>query len=52
LDAEMDFERARSVLDEHLLGSLRVAREFAARVRHGGSLTFITGTHARGSAPG
>jgi NAD(P)-dependent dehydrogenase (short-subunit alcohol dehydrogenase family) len=44
---EMDFDLARSVLDEHLLGSLRVARECATRVRAGGSLTFITGTHAR-----
>jgi NAD(P)-dependent dehydrogenase (short-subunit alcohol dehydrogenase family) len=35
------------VLDEHLLGSLRVARECATAVRPGGSLTFITGTHAR-----
>ncbi|MGN9779952.1 SDR family oxidoreductase [Nonomuraea sp. ZG12] len=45
--AEMDFDQARAVLDEHLLGSLRIARECAARVRPGGSLTFITGTHAR-----
>ncbi|WP_336206395.1 SDR family oxidoreductase [Nonomuraea sp. LPB2021202275-12-8] len=45
--AEMDFDQARAVLDEHLLGSLRIARECAARVRAGGSLTFITGTHAR-----
>jgi NAD(P)-dependent dehydrogenase (short-subunit alcohol dehydrogenase family) len=44
---EMDFDLARSVLDEHLLGSLRIARECATRVRPGGSLTFITGTHAR-----
>jgi NAD(P)-dependent dehydrogenase (short-subunit alcohol dehydrogenase family) len=45
--AEMDFDRARSVLDEHLLGSLRVAHECATRVRRGGSLTFISGTGAR-----
>jgi NAD(P)-dependent dehydrogenase (short-subunit alcohol dehydrogenase family) len=45
--AELDFDRARNVLDEHLLGSLRVARECATRVRPGGSLVFITGTHAR-----
>ncbi len=45
--AEMDFDRARRVLDEHLLGSLRVARECVTRVRPGGSLTFLTGTHAR-----
>jgi NAD(P)-dependent dehydrogenase (short-subunit alcohol dehydrogenase family) len=35
------------VLDEHLLGSLRVAQECAACVRPGGSLTLITGTGAR-----
>ncbi|MET7451580.1 SDR family oxidoreductase [Streptomyces sp. NPDC005574] len=44
---EMDFDQARSVLDEHVLGSLRIARECADRVRPGGSLTYITGTHAR-----
>lgn len=45
--AEMDFDQARAVLDEHLLGSLRIARECAARVRPGGSLTYVTGTGAR-----
>lgn len=45
--AELDFDRALRVLDEHLLGSLRVATACAARVRPGGSLTLITGTHAR-----
>ncbi|MFI6565792.1 SDR family oxidoreductase [Streptomyces sp. NPDC050534] len=45
--AQMDFEQVRSVLDEHLLGSLRIARECATCVGPGGSLTFITGTHAR-----
>jgi NAD(P)-dependent dehydrogenase (short-subunit alcohol dehydrogenase family) len=44
---DLDLDQARSVLDEHLLGSLRVARECATRLRPGGSLTFITGTHAR-----
>jgi NAD(P)-dependent dehydrogenase (short-subunit alcohol dehydrogenase family) len=44
---EMDLDQARSVLDEHLLGSLRIARECATRVRAGGSLTFFTGTYAR-----
>ncbi|MBE8516188.1 SDR family oxidoreductase [Amycolatopsis sp. H6(2020)] len=50
--AEMDLDQARSVLDEHLLGSLRVARECATRVRPGGSLTFLTGTHARRAGEG
>jgi len=44
---EVDLEEARRVLDEHLIGALRVARECATRVRAGGSLTFITGTGAR-----
>nr|WP_296065098.1 hypothetical protein [uncultured Actinoplanes sp.] len=50
--AEMDFGRAAAVLDERLLGSLRVARECAGRVRPGGSLTFFTGTYARRAGPG
>jgi NAD(P)-dependent dehydrogenase (short-subunit alcohol dehydrogenase family) len=45
--ATMDFDRALRTLDEHVLGSLRVARECASRVRPGGSLTFFTGTDAR-----
>jgi NAD(P)-dependent dehydrogenase (short-subunit alcohol dehydrogenase family) len=49
---EMDLDQARSVLDEHLLGSLRIARECATRVRPGGSLTFLTGTHARRAGEG
>jgi len=44
---ELDLDQARTVLDEHLLGSLRVARECAVSVRPGGSLTFLTGTYAR-----
>jgi NAD(P)-dependent dehydrogenase (short-subunit alcohol dehydrogenase family) len=50
--ATMDFDQALSVLNEHLLGSLRVARECASRVRPGGSLTFFTGTDARRPGPG
>jgi len=38
---------ALRVLDEHLLGSLRIARASSARIRPGGSLTLITGTYAR-----
>lgn len=45
--ADLDFDEARSVLDEHLLGSLRIARACSGRIRPGGSLTLITGTHAR-----
>ncbi len=45
--AGLDFDEALRVLDEHLLGALRIARACAGRVRLGGSLTLITGTHAR-----
>jgi NAD(P)-dependent dehydrogenase (short-subunit alcohol dehydrogenase family) len=44
---DLDFDAALRVLDEHLLGALRIARACATRVRPGGSLTFITGTDAR-----
>jgi NAD(P)-dependent dehydrogenase (short-subunit alcohol dehydrogenase family) len=45
--AEMDFDEVRRNLDEHLVGALRIVQECATRVRPGGSLTFISGTHAR-----
>jgi NAD(P)-dependent dehydrogenase (short-subunit alcohol dehydrogenase family) len=45
--ADVDLEEARRNLDEHLVGSLRVARACIGRVRLGGSLTFLTGTGAR-----
>jgi NAD(P)-dependent dehydrogenase (short-subunit alcohol dehydrogenase family) len=45
--ADLDFDVALRVLDEHLLGSLRIARASSARIRPGGSLTLITGTYAR-----
>jgi NAD(P)-dependent dehydrogenase (short-subunit alcohol dehydrogenase family) len=45
--ADLDFDQALRILDEHLLGALRIARASATRVRPGGSLTFITGTDAR-----
>ena len=45
--ADLDFDQALRVLDEHLLGALRIARASATRVRPGGSLTFVTGTDAR-----
>jgi NAD(P)-dependent dehydrogenase (short-subunit alcohol dehydrogenase family) len=50
--AELDFAHVRRVLDEHLLGSLRVARCAAGRVRAGGSLSLMTGSHARRPGPG
>jgi NAD(P)-dependent dehydrogenase (short-subunit alcohol dehydrogenase family) len=45
--AELDFDQVRRALDEHLTGSLRIAKVCAGRVRAGGSLTLITGTYAR-----
>src|SRR3954469_12415857 len=45
--ADLDFDQALRVLDEHLLGALRIAQACAPRLRAGGSLTFVTGTHAR-----
>jgi len=50
--ATMDFTEARRALDEHLLLTLRVAREARARVRSAGSLLFITGTGARRAGVG
>ncbi len=44
---ELDFDQVRRALDEHLIGSLRIAKACAGRVRSGGSLTLITGTYAR-----
>jgi NAD(P)-dependent dehydrogenase (short-subunit alcohol dehydrogenase family) len=45
--ADLDFDQARAFMDEHLVGSLRIARLCIGRVRAGGSLTFISGTGAR-----
>jgi NAD(P)-dependent dehydrogenase (short-subunit alcohol dehydrogenase family) len=45
--ADLDFDEALRVLDEHLLGALRIARACATTMRPGGSLAFITETDAR-----
>src|SRR4029077_8323314 len=44
---DMDFEQARSALDEHLLLMLQVARNAAPKVRPGGTLLFMGGTGGR-----
>ena len=49
---ELDLDALRRNLDEHLVGSLRIARDCIGRVRAGGSLTFISGTGARRPAKG
>jgi NAD(P)-dependent dehydrogenase (short-subunit alcohol dehydrogenase family) len=45
--ADLDLDLAARVLDEHLLGALRISRACRGHVREGGSLTFVTGTDAR-----
>jgi NAD(P)-dependent dehydrogenase (short-subunit alcohol dehydrogenase family) len=44
---ELDFDRARRNVDEHLLLPIHVAREASAKMRPGGTLLFISGTGAR-----
>lgn len=45
--ADLDFEQALRVLDEHLVGALRITRTCAPHIRRGGSMTLSTGTDAR-----
>jgi NAD(P)-dependent dehydrogenase (short-subunit alcohol dehydrogenase family) len=45
--ADMDFERVRQALDEHVLLPMQVARGVAGRVRSAGTVIFMTGTGAR-----
>jgi len=44
---EMDYQQARSALDENLLLRLQVARNAAKKVRPGGTLLFMGGTGGR-----
>ena len=45
--AEIDFDRARREVDEHVLLAFDVARQIAGRVRPGGTLLLMSGTGAR-----
>ena len=45
--AEIDFAEARRQVDEHFWLMLHLAREAIVRVRPGGTLLFMSGTHAR-----
>jgi NAD(P)-dependent dehydrogenase (short-subunit alcohol dehydrogenase family) len=50
--AEMDLADARRYVAEHIGLTLEVARHAAGRVRHGGTLLFMSGTGARRPAVG
>jgi NAD(P)-dependent dehydrogenase (short-subunit alcohol dehydrogenase family) len=50
--ADLDFEKARRDIDNHLFVPLHVAREAGGKVRSGGSLLFISGTGGRRRAVG
>ena len=45
--ADMDFDRVRRSLDEHLVMSMQIARQAVDRVRPGGTLVFMAGAGAR-----
>jgi NAD(P)-dependent dehydrogenase (short-subunit alcohol dehydrogenase family) len=45
--ADIDFAEARREVDEHFWLMLHLAREAIGRVRPGGTLLFMSGTHAR-----
>src|SRR5262245_32572811 len=50
--ADIDFERARRTVDQHLWLPLHVARIAAGKVRPGGTLLFMSGTAGRRPAAG
>ena len=50
--SDIDFERARRNLEQHLLLPLHVARNAAAKVRPGGTLLLMSGTGGRRPAVG
>ena len=50
--AEMDFDKARGIVEDHLWLPLQLCRIAANKVRAGGSLIFMGGTGGRHMAPG
>jgi NAD(P)-dependent dehydrogenase (short-subunit alcohol dehydrogenase family) len=50
--ADLDFDKARRLIDEHLLLPMHVARAAMGKVRPGGSLMFMGGTGGRRPALG
>src|SRR5262245_50381227 len=50
--ADLDFARARQLIDEHLLLPMHIARSVTGRVRPGGTLLFMGGTGGRRPALG
>jgi NAD(P)-dependent dehydrogenase (short-subunit alcohol dehydrogenase family) len=49
---DMDFAQVRAAVDDHLMLIVEVARNAAPMVRPGGTLLFMSGTHARRPAIG
>src|SRR6185503_1068071 len=49
---DIDFEKARRTVEQHLLLPLQVARHAAAKVRPGGTLLLMSGTGGRRPAVG
>jgi NAD(P)-dependent dehydrogenase (short-subunit alcohol dehydrogenase family) len=49
---DMDLDKVRGAIDEHLVLPIDVARHAVGRVRAGGTLLFMTGTAARHPAEG
>jgi NAD(P)-dependent dehydrogenase (short-subunit alcohol dehydrogenase family) len=50
--AEFDFEKARRDVESHLFLPIQIARLAAKKVRHGGTLLFMSGTGGRRTAKG
>jgi NAD(P)-dependent dehydrogenase (short-subunit alcohol dehydrogenase family) len=50
--AEIDLDRARADVDDHIVGHLHLARTAAPHMRAGGTLLFMGGTGGRKATPG